>query len=178
MSLLFDQERRLPPDTAQRLPTDPTRLPSDPTRLPMNNLGADSVGGVVALQPTPALRTLFPDNRHPAVTTATDFRPLPPSAAASTGGRSLATGQPLPSFLPTVAGPYTGNSVEPSSRLAAAVVPHMLDGPAQLMVEPIRPPLVPEPVIIASAPLLSEELASAGRPVPFLEEPQVCLGLR
>ena len=32
MSLLFDQERRLPPDPA-RLPHDPARLPHDPARL-------------------------------------------------------------------------------------------------------------------------------------------------
>lgn len=155
MSLLFDQERRLPPDPA-RLPHDParpshvsTRLPSDPLRPPVDSVLSGTVpgGGSVTVQPQSSLRTLLQENRAPTVAVAADFRPQ----TVVTASASWAATAP-PAF------------VSSASQFGSVAVPHMLDGSMTMESRP----LVPEAVLLP-APLTEEP----GRPVPVIAESQV-----
>jgi len=173
MSLLFDQERRLPPDPARmpldpsrlpldpaRLPHDPTRLPHDPARLPADSirLPVDSPGGSLPGGSVASFKVLR-DTRSPAA--VADFRP-PAAVTASSGWPSTAPPLYLPSSL---AG--QGSAAE-STRSSAH---HMLDGPASQLTDPRL--LVPEPVVRPAAAARGEP----GRPLPFMEESQVRLFL-
>jgi hypothetical protein len=179
MSLLFDQERRLPPDPARlpqdsaRLPPDPARLPQDqarlqhdPARLPHNpaRLPADSVrlpidipGSSHPGSSTPSFKVLQ-DARPPPAAIA-DFRPLA-AVAASSGWSPVA-----PSHC-TLTSQGSGAESMRSSAL------YMLEGGGAQLID--SRPLVPEPVVRPAAASRNE----AGRPLPFMDDSQVVLSAR